>query len=73
MTPRYPITVFWSEQDKIWVADVPDLKSCSAFGDTPESAVAELNAALEAWLQSAAASGHPLPKPSSVRQLFAAE
>ena len=41
MTPKYPINVFWSEADGAWVADVPDLRSCSAFGDSPTEALAE--------------------------------
>jgi predicted RNase H-like HicB family nuclease len=39
---RYAIIVFWSEEDGSWVADVLDLKSCSAFGGTPEEALAEV-------------------------------
>ena len=38
---RYAIIVFWSEDDRAWVADIPDLKSCAAFGSTPEEAFAE--------------------------------
>ena len=48
---HYAINVFWSDEDGVWVADAPDLKSCSAFGDTPEAAVAELQVAMEAWLE----------------------
>jgi predicted RNase H-like HicB family nuclease len=44
---RYSIIVFWSEEDGVWIADAPDLKSCSAFGTTPEQAVAELRVAME--------------------------
>ena len=40
MTNRYAINVFWSDDEAYWVADVPDLKSCSAFGHSPEEAVA---------------------------------
>jgi len=53
MTPKYHINVFnvfWSEGDGAWVADVPDLRSCSAFGDTPAEALAEVETAMEAWL-----------------------
>ena len=42
--------VFWSEEDAAWVADVPDLQSCSAFGDSPAQALAEVEKAMEAWL-----------------------
>ncbi len=59
---RYAIIVFWSEEDGAWVADVPDLKSCSAFGATPEEAVAEVRVAMDAWLAAARDAGHPVPK-----------
>jgi predicted RNase H-like HicB family nuclease len=62
---RYAMTVCWSEEDDAWVADVPDLKSCSALGDTPEEAVAEVCVAMEAWLAAARDAGHPIPEPQS--------
>ena len=60
---RYAIIVFWSDEDGAWVADVPDLKSCSAFGASPEQAVAEVSIAMEAWLDAAREAGHPIPEP----------
>ncbi|TMJ76332.1 MAG: type II toxin-antitoxin system HicB family antitoxin [Alphaproteobacteria bacterium] len=63
MTPKYHINVFWSEADGAWVADVPDLRSCSAFGDTPADALAEVEKAMEAWLSVAREDGLPIPKP----------
>ena len=60
---RYAIIVFWSEGDGAWVANVPDLKSCSAFGDTREEAVAEVGIAIEAWLVTARDAGLEIPKP----------
>jgi predicted RNase H-like HicB family nuclease len=44
---RYAIIVFWSEDDRAWVADVPDLKSCAAFGSTPDEAFAEVRIAMD--------------------------
>jgi predicted RNase H-like HicB family nuclease len=73
MNPRYPIVVFWSEEDQVWVADAPDLKSCSAFGETPEIAVAELDVAVDAWLATARSAGQLIPKPSPPAALVAAE
>jgi predicted RNase H-like HicB family nuclease len=69
---RYHINVFWSEEDKAWVADVPDLKFCSAFGDTPEAALKEVKRAMEAWLETARESGHAIPKPSFRPAIYAA-
>ena len=61
--PKYHVNLFWSEPDGAWVADVPDLQSCSAFGDTPAEALAEIEQAIEAWLAVARENGLPIPKP----------
>jgi predicted RNase H-like HicB family nuclease len=63
--PAYPINVFWSAEDGAWVADVPHLPYCSATGDTPHEAVAEVEAAIEAWLEAAESSGRTVPNPSA--------
>jgi predicted RNase H-like HicB family nuclease len=60
---HYAINVFWSAEDGVWVADVPDLKSCSAFADTRERALAEVLVAMEAWLAAAREAGLPIPAP----------
>ena len=70
---RYAIIVFWSEADAAWVADVPDLKSCSAFGNSPEEAVAEVRIAMEAWLAAAREAGLTIPKPRYQPHIEAAE
>ena len=62
MIPKYHINLFWSEPDGAWVADVPDLQSCSAFGDTPAEALAEIEQAIEAWLAVAREDGLPIPE-----------
>jgi len=64
MLPVYPINVFWSVEDEAWVADVPDLTYCSALGDTPHDAVAEVEVAIAGWLEAATLSGRSIPKPS---------
>jgi predicted RNase H-like HicB family nuclease len=63
MTAKYHIDLFWSEDDGAWVADVPDLQSCSAFGDTPGEALAEVELAMDAWLAVAREDGLPIPEP----------
>lgn len=60
---RYHINVFWSDEDACFVADIPDLRFCSAFGDTPEEAVREVEIAKQAWLEAARAAGDPVPEP----------
>jgi predicted RNase H-like HicB family nuclease len=61
---EYHINVFYSEEDTGWIADIPDLTYCSAFGDTPEEALREVLVAKKLWLESAIADGHPIPKPA---------
>ena len=59
----YHINVFYSEEDEGYIADIPDLQSCSAFGETPEEALQEVLKAKQAWLEAARASGKPIPEP----------
>lgn len=60
----YHINVFYSEEDEGYIADIPDLKHCSAFGNTPEAALAEVLKAKQAWLEAAQKNGKPIPEPT---------
>ncbi|MBD2184758.1 type II toxin-antitoxin system HicB family antitoxin [Planktothrix sp. FACHB-1355] len=59
----YHINVFYSEEDEGYIADIPDLKYCSAFGETPEEAVREVLIAKAVWLETAKVEGKPIPLP----------
>ena len=59
----YHINIFYREEDEGYIADIPDLKYCSAFGDTPEEALNEVLIAKEAWLEAAQAENKPIPLP----------
>ena len=60
---NYHINIFYSPEDGGYIADIPDLKCCSAFGLTPEKALREVQIAKAAWLRSAKARGKPIPPP----------
>ena len=60
---HYDITVFYSDDDNGYIADVPDLESCSAFGETPEEAVRAVEEARVIWLDAAKAIGREVPRP----------
>ena len=60
----YHINIFFSEEDAGYIADIPDLDSCSAYGETPEEALAEIVKAKAAWMDAARLSGKPIPDPS---------
>lgn len=59
----YHINIFYSEEDGEYIADIPDLKYCSASGDTPEEALREILQAKELWLATARERGLAVPPP----------
>jgi predicted RNase H-like HicB family nuclease len=58
---NYHINIFYSDEDGGYIADIPDLDSCSAYGETPEKALAEVEQAKRAWLAAARQAGKPIP------------
>ncbi len=60
----YHINVFYSQEDGGYIADVPDLPHCTAFGQSPEQALAEVLKAKSAWIEAAQAEGRPVPPPA---------
>ena len=59
----YHINLFYSDDDGGYIADIPDLEACSAFGGSPEEALAEVEKAKDAWLTAARDAGKPIPEP----------
>jgi predicted RNase H-like HicB family nuclease len=59
----YHINIFYSQEDAGYIADVPDLDACSAFGRTPQQALKEVQVANKAWLAAAKSAGKRIPKP----------
>lgn len=72
MDHRYHINVFWSAEDECWIADVPDLRPCSAHGDTPAEALAEAEVAIGLWLDFTRERGRPVPEPRYRPAIYAA-
>ena len=61
-TNHYHINIFYSEDDQGYIADIPDLKHCSAFSKTAGIALKEVERAKKAWLAVAKKAGKPIPK-----------
>jgi predicted RNase H-like HicB family nuclease len=59
----YHINIFYSDEDNGYIADIPDLEFCSAFGETPAEALQEVEKAKSAWLETAKTEGKPIPRP----------
>jgi len=60
---KYAIEIFFSEEDAGYIAVVPELPGCSAFGKTEEDALEEIKVAMELWLEIAEKEGKKLPEP----------
>jgi len=60
----YHINIFYSEEDGGYIADIPDLSCCSAFGETAEEALAAVLRAKVVWMEAAKAEGKPIPPPT---------
>jgi len=60
----YHINIFYSDLDEGYIADIPGLEACSAYGKTPEKALREVRIAMEAWIEAAKAEGKAVPHPS---------
>ncbi len=61
---KYPIEIFWSDEDEGYIAIAPDLPGCNAWGHTEEEAIKELHDAMAAWIKACDKSGEPVPEPS---------
>jgi len=68
---KYAIEIFYSEEDAGYIAVVPELPGCSAFGETEEEALKQVMTAMELWLEAAEKEGREIPQPSGKRLLEA--
>ena len=66
---KYTIEIFYSEEDEGYIAVVPELPGCSAFGETEEAALEEVKIATELWLETAKKEGRETPRPRG-KELF---
>lgn len=71
MTHKYEIIIYWSNDDQVFVAEVPELPGCMAHGDTHESALANANEAIHLWIDTAQEFGDPVPDPKGQRLMLA--
>ncbi|WP_214041494.1 type II toxin-antitoxin system HicB family antitoxin [Methanoculleus sp.] len=69
MPHKYAIEIFYSDEDEGFIAVVPELAGCSAFGETEEEALSEVKVAIGLWLDTARGEGREIPEPSGREQL----
>ncbi|HEY5885164.1 MAG TPA: type II toxin-antitoxin system HicB family antitoxin [Pyrinomonadaceae bacterium] len=71
MIHKYEVIIYWSKEDEVFVAEVPELPGCMAHGDTQETAQANANDAIELWIDTAKEFGDPVPEPKGQRLMLA--
>jgi predicted RNase H-like HicB family nuclease len=68
---KYEIIIYWSDEDQVFVAEVPELPGCMAHGDTQEAALANAKAAIQFWIETAQEFDDPVPEPKGRRLMLA--
>jgi len=68
---KYEIIIYWSEEDRVFVADVPELPGCMAHGETYESALKNAKDAIRLWIKTAKEFNDPIPEPKGHRLVYA--
>jgi predicted RNase H-like HicB family nuclease len=71
MENRYEIIIFWSDEDRAFVADVPELPGCMAHGGTHEAALDNALEAISLWIETALGDGRAVPQPKGRRLVYA--
>jgi len=67
---KYELVIYWSEEDKAFIAEVPELAGCAADGKTYQEALANVEVVIQEWIETAKELGRPIPKPKG-RLMFA--
>lgn len=65
---HYVVNVIWSEEDKAYVAQAPELPGCSSHGATYETAIKNIQEAIESWIEGAKESGFKIPEPIATKK-----
>lgn len=67
---RYEVIIYWSREDRAFVAEVPELPGCASDGPTYEAALANVKVVIEEWIETAQETGRSVPEPRG-RLLYA--
>jgi predicted RNase H-like HicB family nuclease len=67
---KYEVIIYWSNEDQIFVAEVPELPDCMAHGDTKADALANADEAVQLWIDTAQEFGDPIPEPKGQRLML---
>jgi len=68
---KFEVIIYWSEDDDVFVAEVPELPGCAAHGASHQEALREADEAIALWLETAREFGDPIPAPKGRRLQYA--
>ena len=68
---KFEIILYWSSEDRAFVAEVPELPGCMAHGDSQEAVLKHVNEAIQLWIDTAREFGDPIPQPKGERLMLA--
>ncbi len=68
---RYETIIYWSDEDDVFIAEVPELSGCMAHGETPEEALTNAKDAIALRIKTAKEFGAPVPEPRGRRLMYA--
>jgi predicted RNase H-like HicB family nuclease len=68
---KYEVIIYWSAEDQLFIAEVPELPGCKAHGDSHEDALANAKDAMEFWIDRARELGRSIPEPKGRRLMYA--
>jgi len=60
---RYEVIIYWNDEDRAYIAEVPELPGCAADGATYYEALSNLERIIEEWIETAKELGRPIPEP----------
>ena len=62
MSTKYEVIIYWSEEDRAFIAEVPELPGCAADGPTHAKALANAETVIQEWIETAKQLGRPIPQ-----------
>lgn len=71
MMYKYETIIYWSDEDNVFIAEVPELPGCMAHGVSQEEALSNANEAIQLWLDTAREFGDHIPEPRGRRLMYA--
>ncbi|PKB77674.1 MAG: hypothetical protein BZY70_01565 [SAR202 cluster bacterium MP-SInd-SRR3963457-G2] len=68
---KYEVIIYWSDEDQVFIAELPELPGYMAHGESQESALKNAQEAIQLWIDTANEFGEPVPVPKGRRLMLA--